>query len=90
MSLVQAQTDQVPPIPSKLSEFVSIWEVTESTDIPSWDFMWSAISDESKEKQMTNDAFVTYKNSPFEQECSSAEHIKLAEAALKVECFKAF
>lgn len=66
------------------------WEVVEKPlTAPSWDFMWSGVAEEGREKQLIQQSFVLGGNELPPANEYPSEDIFVADAVLKVrDCFR--
>lgn len=72
-------------LPVDLATLDAHWEIEDkSANVPIWDFMWNAITEEGREKTLLQNAFVTgVEHLPHISE-STGDSIHVAESALKV------
>ncbi|KAJ7293167.1 hypothetical protein C8J57DRAFT_1268269 [Mycena rebaudengoi] len=81
-----AQVDQVEPtvLPASIEQLLEEFDVVETPAVnPTWEFMWSAIVDESREKRALRIPFTTRPDELVGTEYSS-DDVAIAESALKM------
>ncbi|KAJ7462797.1 hypothetical protein B0H11DRAFT_2054384 [Mycena galericulata] len=85
VGLAQVEDKATTIIPASIDELLDQFDVVETPGgNPSWDFMWNAIVDETREKRALRQAFTTRPDDLVLGTENSPDDVLLAEAALKM------
>lgn len=84
------QATQSTVLPSSVEDLEAAYDVVEKVpSAPAWDFMWSVIAEEGREKQFAQHAFTVDVGDMPPTVLYESEWIQIADAAVKVRAVSA-
>ncbi|EKM60813.1 uncharacterized protein PHACADRAFT_179990 [Phanerochaete carnosa HHB-10118-sp] len=85
VGFVETEKPLAAVLPASLDIFSTKWEVVEKpTTSASWDFMWSGVAEEGREKQLMQQSFVLGGNELPQSDEYPSENMFVADTALKM------
>ncbi|OBZ79916.1 Transcription factor tau subunit sfc3 [Grifola frondosa] len=72
-------------LPTSVDQIDQVWDMVENSMIaPAWDFMWSVVSEEGREKQFAQHSFIAELNEMPAVGAYASESIYIGDSALKM------
>ncbi|OSD05907.1 hypothetical protein PYCCODRAFT_1383895 [Trametes coccinea BRFM310] len=85
VGFVEVQADQKAVLPSSIEELEQAYDVVEKVPTaPPWDFMWSVVAEEGREKQFAQHAFIAEVGDMPPVTSYESDFIQVADAAVKM------
>ncbi|KAI0359061.1 hypothetical protein OH77DRAFT_1396288 [Trametes cingulata] len=85
VGFVEVQDGQKTVLPASVEELERIYDVVEKVPTaPPWDFMWSVVAEEGREKQFAQHAFTAEVGDMPPSNAYESEFIQVADAAVKM------
>ena len=88
VGFVEVQDSQKIDLPASLEDITQYYEVVEKVPIaPQWDFMWSVVAEEAREKQFAHRAITAEVGDMPPAPAYESDWLYVADAAVKVSFF---
>ncbi|KZT06305.1 uncharacterized protein LAESUDRAFT_726133 [Laetiporus sulphureus 93-53] len=85
VGFLQMEKESTIVLPGTIDQLESSWNIIEKPPIaPKWDFIWTGVAEEGREKQFVQQAFTMDANEIPPTQCQHSESVYVAEAALKM------
>lgn len=85
MGFVEVQDSQKVDLPATLEDIKQYYEVVEKVpNTPQWDFMWSVVAEEAREKQFAHRAITAEVGDMPPASAYESDWLHVADAAVKV------